>query len=465
MHSPSFLHIADGSIDLSLNPLKKESLKSHIKYSLLFEENILFTDTQLIDNRNLRELLFEDCEFASLFNKDNLIIALRNVIDIRKNAQEYSPRYIHSPTIADVLEGFISWDKCYWRNNLNTNDRNKYAQTGELNNIAKRANLERYSLVSVGCTFTDDVLALLAREEIQKNIGEKLATQIYELVIQKRIEQISEINPKGGIGIAYFKNQLDEDLRIMGFEKEWKKSKKVILDIVQSPYLTALPKIFNANPIYGEMHKPQIQIMNGKSKMEIIGEDEAYNTRLMQYEIGINSLTTKSIFKLRESSQFENFRNSIDNYDGSIMAFENVKYFYETYKNTIDDEILKCFPFLKEPKKICRENVRPVELLYNTPNYAGIVLSSLAILSVNFSGMNPFAFGLGILGLVGAKFSSEVKEKDRSDKEIYKRTTIKHLETSKSNKISGQYIANEHSNSTEQNVQKCTHSILFSSVN
>ncbi|MDN3579364.1 hypothetical protein [Mucilaginibacter flavus] len=457
---PSFLHIADSSIGLSLDSSKRESLKAHIKHSLLFEERLLLTDSQLIDNKNLRFLLFEDKEFSSLFSKDNLSIALRNVIDIRQSSSELPSEYIYDPTIDEIVKGFISWKKCSWENSSNINVQKRYAQTIELDNLTKSVNIERYSLGSVGAMFTDDMLDVLSRGNVMDKIGEKFANQVSDLVIEKRLKQSGEINPRGGVGIAYFKNELGAELFNRGFAKEWKQNEKFILDISQAPYLTALPKVFNANPIYGAMHKPHIDIMNGKSEIKVIGKDEYYRTNLLQYETGINLLSVKSIEKLRNSDRFRKFRDSLNRYDGTESGLRTAMFSFDEYKIAIDDEILKCFPFLKERRTINREIMRPAELLYDAPNYGGVMLSTLSIFSVSFTGMNPLSLGLGLLGLIGAKIFSGLKERTEHRTDFEKRILIDKLEKDKSNKITGEYNVV----SNEDDFRKSTHTVMLSSV-
>lgn len=109
----SFMLIADDALKYSLDEKAKKSLKSHLIYSLLFEDRVLLSDAQIIGNRNFRQLIRDNDALIESLSPKNFSIGIRDSIDIRTEKPE-EPEVIKNPSISEVLKGFISWDKCKW---------------------------------------------------------------------------------------------------------------------------------------------------------------------------------------------------------------------------------------------------------------------------------------------------------------------------------------------------------------
>jgi hypothetical protein len=419
MNRSSYLLIADDTIDLSLNKQKKSSLKAHFKHALLFEETIVLSDSQVIGNKNFRTLIEEDSEFAELFNKNNFSIAMRDCMDFCPYIKNEPLKVIYDPTLAEILEGFVSWNKNNWGNNKKTKLR--YAADHDINIISQKATIGRYDLKEINKVYSNEAIDIFTADNVQAILGNKISTKVYELSKAKRDYYVSNFSPQGGFGIIYFKQQLKDEFIKAGLQKEWRAYGNKIIEIAQAPYLTALPKVFNANPVYGAMHKRSIELLKGTlPKSRIIGNVRHYESRLLRFEEGINRLSTASIYKLRESSEYKEFRKAIFHYNGSESTFQNVLFTLEEYKNRVDDEILLSFPELREPGKIKREKIETLELTYNTSTYGGLLLGAMAIATLGFPGLDELGLGLGLLSLFIDKKLPKIKKKENFATEIEK---------------------------------------------
>lgn len=452
MEKPSYLLIADDSIGLSLDNNKKMSLKAHLKHTLLFEEQILLSDAQIIGNKNFRMLFAEDDEFREIFNKQNFIIALRDCIDFRTKIKNQIPVTIDNPSLDEVLDGFVSWDKCNWGKSERL--KNRYAQKRDLEMLSLKAKVKRYNFLDINHKYSSDVVHTFLSKNVRQILGDKLSETIYKLAEEKRESSISDFNSKGGVGIAYFKQELGEELKNLQLEKEWKKYKRQIIEIAQAPYLTALPKVLYANPIYGAMHKQSIELLKGNiATSRQIGEVRNFESRLLRFEEGINALSANSIMKLRESKAFKEFRKKISTHNGTETSLNDVLLSLEEYKNRIDDEILLCFPFLREPKKIKREILKPINFIYESPNYVGLILGGMAVATLSFPGMNEVSLGLGALSLYTSKMLEKKKKELENKKELEKKKLSDLLSSNEvQNKIEFEHLLNNKTDFFEEEI-------------
>jgi hypothetical protein len=419
MSNLSYLLIADDKINLSLDPTKRDSLKAHIKFSLLFEEKVLLTDAHIIGNRNLRDLLASDNGFVELFDKNSLTIALRDYVDFTpvKNGVPFDK--IENPSLSEILDGFISWNKNTWGKSEIA--MNRYSQKAEISEIEKRANVKRYNYFDINHAYTEDILELYNSGSVRKLLGDKVSDLIVKLASEKRDSFISDINPKGGIGTWYFKTELRKDFKSFGLEKKWRSLREKIIQIAEAPYLTALPKVIDANPIYGNMHRKPIELLKGSKLNSMpVGEVKNYKTRLLRFEEGINRLMPDSIFRLRDSDEFRVFRNKLTLFNDSDSTVLDVLIALENYKNKIDDEILFSFPDLKEHKKINREVLKVLNIINESSTYGGLVLGGMAVATLSFKGSDEIGLGLGLLNLYLTRLLLSRIKKDVNETEILK---------------------------------------------
>jgi len=446
--NPAFLLIADPTLDLSLKKSKKNKLKSHLIYSLLFEERIILSDNQIIDNRNFRLLIRDNDQLINALNKDNFTIAFRDYIDVRTGkGDDYDQ--IQEPNIQDILKGFISWNKFKWTTEKSSNyrnEKNSYESYEDLNYITEKAEICRYYLNDVSSTYARDVVKLFKSESARKILGDQIALTICQL-IKSKIDNYKKIypNPEGGIGLSYFQNDLAKELAEIGLADIWTDYSSKILYIADSPHKTTLPKILSCNPVYGQMHKDKIELVRGTDfSLQEIEEDFSYNSRLLNFEEAISRLEATSILKLRNSPEFNEYRKQLNELYFEKKSIDSIKNALIEYKHRIDDEILTQFPYLKSSRKEKRELIRFLNLVSQTAGYAGPVLSGLAIAGIPFYGIDGLALGAGLISIFASSYlikktSKEIDGK-RRNVEQHKQKTLNHLQKTKSSIIEAESI-------------------------
>ncbi|NEO71730.1 hypothetical protein [Moorena sp. SIO3H5] len=429
--------IADDTLKLSLDNNKKKTLKSHLMNSLLFEDRILLSDSQIIGNRNFRKLIRDNDELINCLTPENFSIGIRDSIDIRTETAG-SPQIIEKPNIIEVLQGFISWDKCKWTSSSNdTLTKENYQKLFDIQYIEGKAKLERYSLGDASATYADDVLRLFDSEIIKQRIGKELCDLIHTIAREWRESHKSYRYPKSGLGMAFFLNDLPTMLKKRHKKNLWKQYQKEIIDIAQASYLTTLPKILNCNIIYGSMHKDKIEISRGLlAKIERIDDDIFYDSwlRLLDFEEGISRLKADDIAKLRESTEYKEYRKKINQFNGSEKALKEVKESLFQYKSLIDELIITKFPCFRSPRKEKREKFQSLAILSGLSTYGGLFLSGLA-LATSFTGMNLMALGLGITSFFTSPRDQKEDIKERRLIETDKQRIIEELNKSNSQKI------------------------------
>jgi hypothetical protein len=385
------------------------------------------TDAQVLRNKNFKTLIESDDNFKALFTKENFALAVRDYVDFIPVVNGIPYKKIFSPNLNEILEGLISWNE--------TDAHLKTNSPQYIDFLQQKADLKPYQYLKINEIYGDDVLELFNSDSSRVSLGDKVSNTIIKLAKELRESLISDFNPKGGIAPKYFINDIGKDFINIGLENEWMSCKEKITQISQAPYLTALPKVMGANPIYGQMHREPIRLLKGnRFKSEPIGEVRNYKTRLLRFEEGINRLPPDTIFKLRDSAEFKEFRKKITLYNNADSSVHDVRIALENYKNKIDAEILSCFPDLKASKKATRESIKIVNLFNQSNTYGSLILSGMAVLTISFTGMNEIGLGTGLLSLYLTNLLHKMNKKHINVIEIAKLSLNEVLSNSAHNK-------------------------------
>ena len=421
--TPSYMLIADDSIPLASDYKNRLKLIAHLKHALLFQKKIILTDTQIINNQNFRLALKQDKKLIELFNHGNLTIARRDFADFPILNKGEKPITISQPRIEDIIESFLARNKFNWKNPKLDSEKlhQLYLDVSELNALSKVSENKYYNLREINNIYTEDVLKIFQSENSLKLIGVKLSNIIAEQLLEEREYHKTEFNKEGGVGINFFTNKLPEFFRKHNLVGEWTSKYKSIIDLARAPYITAFPKAFNANPIYGQMHKHNIDLVRSiKYNLEQVQEIRDYKSYLLNFEEGVLRLSPSDIFKLRESEENKNYHNSINKFDGSEGSLNEVLFALHEYKILIDERILNQFQDLKETKKGIRERIKPMQIIYESPSYASLTLAGMALATISFPGMNLLSLGLGLLSLYTPRLLDKRKKKITRIKELKK---------------------------------------------
>lgn len=352
MKGTSYALFADGNTSFSFDNKRKSTLKTLFKSTLLFENRILLSDSQVIGNKNFRELLSEDADFLNLFDQESLIIGIRDEADFPVINRKHSKDLIPNPDLSQVLDTFIAFNKCNWVSDK-MDAKKRYANKNDLDTIFDLASHERYKIKEVGIRFSDDVINIFTTDQVRKDLGDKLSEAIHKFALEKRATQESDgYNKKGGFGIAFFQNELENLLKKDGFDS-WLQFEKSILDFALAPYLTSFPKLLKANPRYLEDHQRRLSIVRGNPIVtkEVYSTTD-YKTYLSRYKEGLELLTSLDIRDLRSSKEFANYRKAV-----SEKNKDNIVGTLSDYQQLIDDRIISHHRFLKDHKKSVREKI------------------------------------------------------------------------------------------------------------
>ncbi len=160
-----------------------------------------------------------------------------------------------------------------------------------------------------------------------------------------------------------------------------------------------------------------------------------YESWLLNFEEGISRLTPDNIMKLRGSNEFGEFRKQVSSLNDHGESYDDAIRSLIAYKTCIDNEILEHFPHLKEPRKVKREIVKPLEILSQLSSYGGVALSGLALVTDPFPGANELSLGISVISVLTSQFVKKMAEEEKAKTEREKIKAIDYLKHSHPAKI------------------------------
>ncbi len=349
MQDPTLVLFADEGLDLSLDVRQRDNLKSLIKLTLLFQEQLLLSDAQLIGNRNFRSLLREP-DFLRMFDKSNISIAIRDTVDYPVLEGRHIKDIDINSDILKIQESFIAWNKCHWKDSI-TDVHNEYKSTRELQQICEFAEQKKYDIKQTGIQYSNEAIAIFTTERAKRALGEELSDCIRELALEYRATQATPYNPLGGLGSKFFKTDIWIPLQKRGFIPD-ADAQKLIVNFALAPYLTGILNQIKSKPYYTSIHRSRLQLLRDHSidKAEL-HEIFHYSSRLLSFNRGLQVLSSEDIWNLRSDRLFKDYLEAVQS-----RKIDSIKQALIGYLNKIDEVILKKCPSLKEPRASKRDS-------------------------------------------------------------------------------------------------------------
>jgi hypothetical protein len=391
--------IADHTINFSLDERNKQRLKAHLKHAMLFEEKIILSDSDVLANRNLRNLLYDEGDFRELFTKENFVVAIRSNADFRRSDRKAHPKLIRDPSLEEVLRTFDSFGKFGYLRNTDP-ERDLYKRTAELDSLEKKVDIQRYDVVQIGRIYTDQIISLFQSDRVRAELGDEMASLIYQGVLTERELNKSDYNLLGGIGTVYFDEELPAELARMGMQKKWTEVAGKVFEIARAPYLTAFARAVSASPIYTRKHESRLDYMRSIDPLSrSVCEPIRYKTSVSDYEQGIIYLPSSAIHKLRETSEFKSLRKAINNFSGTQSSVNDILEYLIAYKRQIDNEIVLHSPYLKLERPENNQIIDVKELLIHVSTAIGMTINALSVSTISTPVTDIFSLGLGFFNI------------------------------------------------------------------
>ena len=320
---PSYWLLSDDRLPLCNKPENYDLFKAHLKHSILFNPEMIVPDSYIINNLNFRRLIRQDKSIQELISDKIIRIAIRKNDKLKNN------------TLINVRNEMLNTVK---PKEFSTKE---YCLNDELEILDHSSEYINYSISDVSKRYTEMVSDIFSGEKSEKILENN---QIFELIKKMTAEKIDE---KGKIGRAFYYYEVKKYLS----KKNWRKYHKKIIDLANAPYLTALPSLVGADPVYSNEHLGAFNIIKGRTsyKFEKLSSIK-FSTELgfHSFVSGISMLDRESIWALMDSEPAKEYYNCINT--TKELSDENIKIIQKSLKNyqlKIEDEIMKKFYFLK----------------------------------------------------------------------------------------------------------------------
>jgi hypothetical protein len=318
--------LADPNLPISIDESLCKAFKAHLIYVLIFNNSIVFSDSQAISSSNLRRLAARDGVIRDLFKNGRFHLAIRrgasedNVAELldldniqtsflREGKLIYGQQYSGSGTELSFMEAnshIIPWT--YWdvRNNYTTTCRNT---------------LSKQFLPHLSDTDFEKFSNVLDEEDARDH----------------------------GLGRAFLQYRFLDEMRKRSIILP-DNAQDLIIDATDAPYISNLASMLDLSPIYSETQQKSFQILRGEKFEFVDATDPIYfRTTLdfVHYVEGLTMLDSDDIDFIQQSDVMKAYWKQQEigfESESSIVEFQKA---YIAVNILIEDRIISRFPGLK----------------------------------------------------------------------------------------------------------------------
>jgi hypothetical protein len=318
---PSYWLLGDDQLDISKNESEQSLFEASFKHSLLFNPSLLFSDSMTINNRNFRQLIENSAEFRELVNPTTFFIAVRE----NDNGD---------PTNLIELQHSFAQSQKFRVTELQNSDRG-------MTFLQESASKLPYSVNRIAGLFAEQSVNIFGTDEIQSRLPRNLWKDVQDLARQAR----DDLGEKYGLDFFFY--HLDGLLSRRRPDMPVDRYMDDIKQIVQLPYVTALPTAVNTTSIYANKHSEAFEICGGRAEMvSVDGRPDVraikLRTGLANFGNGIALLSPDDILRLRNSDEAREYFYARSGIDIATFA-ESKRHFLDAlgaYVRRIEDIII-----------------------------------------------------------------------------------------------------------------------------
>ncbi|EPR43441.1 hypothetical protein dsx2_2292 [Desulfovibrio sp. X2] len=298
---PSFWLFADNSSKFGAFEDSYKSFLAHLKHALLFHDQILLTDSLIVNTPNLRRVFQREEELTRYISRESIVVARRienekflDLIELRERLR----------TGNSINPGFQSDSDTF----LNDND---------LTQLNKSSNTVAYNLSRASKIYSSNILSLTNNISFLQKLGPH-ATIVADAII-------SRMEEKGCITQSFLFPRSNDSIKHVVGEDVWSEIAKPVTEYQEAYYRATMPMLTGADTIYPKHLKGDRQIL-GKNDQQNefvetpVGIDFTRSGNKM-YESILETISTETLKELRESEQFKIFQKSLS----SLREYSNVQ--------------------------------------------------------------------------------------------------------------------------------------------
>lgn len=323
MSSPSYWMLADTEVPLAWDNTRIDTFASYFKHALLFNEKLMLSDAQAVNCMNFRRLVTQDNDFRQLLDKDILSVAVR--------APETAPQGHRLTTVRDA---FVKEGK------QRTDIDSEFINNTDLDLINEKCDVKLYNYEQLRDNYTQGVLQVFNLPHVVEKIGHDGHSRIIDLLQ-------SETKRNNGLGRIFLQDGLGKILRREGHEQLWQQHQPLINKLSDAPYVTGIPMVMEAAPVYSPVHQDAFDLITGHSGQQeeqlergkIL--DLQTGLRLSTYEHALAKLSVEDVFYLRSTKEFRTYQKLSQSVVTTEKQLDDVIDALGDYQRLIDHIIIR----------------------------------------------------------------------------------------------------------------------------
>jgi len=316
----SYWMLAEVALPLASNVEYKNSFEAYFKHGLLFNSRLMISDTQALNCTNLRQLIIDNEGFEHFISPEFLSIAIRN---------DASSSY--NPSLIDLRDEFYKDNKTAGSDKL-------YLSNDELVLLQQNSNIVEYGFKDLAKNFTSKTIDIFNNNKSKKLFGDEASKIIIE-----RIN--TEYEKKKSLSRQFLHIDLESDLNSLGYGTIWDVHKDNIMKLADAPYITGIPTVLDANPIYSPVHQESFTLASstpktGKAEKTGFEFDLSLMDDLSVYERALSMLTAEDILNLRSTGEYQKYQKYITSGVSTEKEQQDAMVSLSMYQHEINEYIL-----------------------------------------------------------------------------------------------------------------------------
>ncbi len=364
--------------------IRMRSLLKHTFIFNVFDQKLVISDAQILNNNTLRILMRTDEDIQQFINFQMLNVAVRT--------KDQTPYHFKQ-----LIEEFKDYGKYLF-------DTNRLEEGDELDFIWCNSKIIPFDVKALATRYADETIATLSAPT--QRVPEHLLKRVIALANKERIR----LNAKEQeLGWIFFHQDLAKQID----PQDWTLYGPEIDKLATARYQTNLPQFLSADAIYSKKHASAFEMVRGRRQNKTMQESRFQfrgKLGLAAYERGINLLQFDDIINLLDSDEAEEFaitRTQIDTSDESSKALSEA---LANYVYAIERKILEKNSELKTES--IDGNERIIGITFEQFTKVGNELADF--LGIFFT---PVSVASNILNRIILDRYYEQKEEDRIKKE------------------------------------------------
>jgi hypothetical protein len=326
---PAYWFFGENQLECGCDPTLGKPFRSLLFHGLVYEPSLVVSDSYAVNNLNLRRGIRQDHQVQEAIFRGLFRIACR---------EEGDPPARQS-LIALRDAALRKYPAERWgESDLRYFPREEYAQSEELEFLERHAAFIPFSLAQVGECYTSGVQEFLRTEARATDLlGNDAAVVLEELVA----EEVRRNN--GRLLRAFFYGQpmraeFEQRLRTLG---GWGQFGQQVEQIADAFYVTALPDLIGASPLYPEKHARAIELQRRRRRNRVVQqarESHQIESRLNPADFveALALLRAEDISALHQSDEWRRYRQSLE----AMANRREIHAAYQDYRRQIDDTVM-----------------------------------------------------------------------------------------------------------------------------